>query len=90
MLQAGRDGGGSRSGATSRAGSFSEDESDDGAGAMGDAKAGLQRVRTNPDGSVRACADALGDHTEGSDDGGGLDGLEREEVRDKSLRGSVY
>ncbi|KAI9696021.1 MAG: hypothetical protein M1836_005852 [Candelina mexicana] len=88
MLRAGRDGGGSRSGATSRAGSSSEDESDDGG-----AKSGLQRVKTNPDSpamGVGARADALGDQTDDGDDGGGLDDMEWKEAKDKSLRGSVY
>ncbi|KAI9706144.1 MAG: hypothetical protein M1812_008253 [Candelaria pacifica] len=89
MLRVGRDGGGSRSGATSRAGSSSEEEEDDG----GVAKSGLQRIKTNPDGpntGVRARADALGDQMDGGEDGGGVEDLERMEAEDRSLRGGVY
>jgi len=97
ILQAGRDGGGSRSGTTSRNGSPDDETADIATGAHVASKRSMARALNGDFAAgesgmgTGARADALGDQSDvdagDGEEGKDLDGLE---AADKSLRGSVY
>jgi broad specificity phosphatase PhoE len=97
ILQAGRDGGGSRSGTTSRNGSSDDEVEDKGTRAPVVLKRSMARALNGDFDTAEsgmgmgARADALGDQSD-VDDGDGEGGTELEslEAADKGLMGSVY
>lgn len=100
ILEAGRDGGGSRSGAVSRSGTPSSEEEEDATakehmsmlpvrGSMAMALSGELDEAAKSTRPYRARADTLGDQSDVDDDTEEVQDIKRQEIADKSFEGSV-
>ena len=101
LREAGRDGGGSQSGAVSRSGTPSSEEDEDAPakermkmlptkGSLAMALNGGLNDSTKPTRPYRARADTLGDQSDVDDDTEEIQEIKRQEIADKSFEGSVH